>query len=161
MRAHYRASRCEGSSRDGKRGNNSRSKHCSRWTGEWRVFPKICTGIFVPTIYFQTNAVPGTNSKKLINIESYMFLATRQKGKMMLRTSVLVTLCASATVYVPAGQVSTFKTAFPGMENEMTLERNAAISISEAASAAEFIGSRRMASVQIIQEDTTTRIVLF
>ena len=77
----YRASGCEGSSRDGKRGNNSRSKHCSRWTGEWRVFPKICTGIFVPTIYFQTNAVLGTNSKKLINIESYRFLAIAKKEK--------------------------------------------------------------------------------
>ena len=60
----------------------------------------------------------------MINIESYMFLATRQKGKMMLRTSVLVALCASAAAYVPAGQVSTFKTAFAGMENEMTLARN-------------------------------------
>jgi hypothetical protein len=78
-------------------------------------FPKVGTRIFVPSFHFRTNAVPGTDSKKLSNFKVTCFGSHQKAIKRMLRTSVLVALCASATAYVPAGQVrTTMITAFAG-----------------------------------------------
>lgn len=87
-------------------------------------FSKVGTGIFVPSFHFRTNAVPGTDSKKLINLKVTCFGNSPKRTK---RDATHLRPCCPLCFRncLCSGRTGEDNdNSLCEMQNEMTLDRN-------------------------------------